>query len=294
MPEDPLRRAVAVCLAAATLSSPTQAAPSPPDHAAAETSEPAPPPTEGSVAAGTDEHDMVDRAMHVFRRGSENYALGRYEQALADFQEAASLYASPDFQYNIGLCYEKLGQLDEAIRSFSTYLRAKPDASDREAVQARIEHLAAEREAQRRAREAEERARQEAAARQAAPPPASVARDAGTPPLVTAGAVLTGLGAALAIGGGTAFGVLASRKSDELDAVYDGNPGGLDFEQARALESEGQRLEVGQIVCTSLGAALAVSGVAMLAVGASRARRQAMARRFGPTFTSGSGLAVRF
>src|SRR5688572_25909182 len=87
------------------------------------------------------EDPMLTRAMAAYERGQENYKLAQYEAALADFQEASSLYASPDFQYNIGLCYEKLGRYDQAVLAYVTYLKVKPDADDRVSVEATIKRL---------------------------------------------------------------------------------------------------------------------------------------------------------
>jgi len=102
------------------------------------TDEPTPPPEDGDQVR---DEPNLERAMAAFQRGSENYNMAKYDVALRDFLEAASLYASPDFQYNIGLCYEKLDKPEEAIAAFETYLKTKPDASDRANVEDRVARL---------------------------------------------------------------------------------------------------------------------------------------------------------
>jgi len=202
---------------------------------------------------------QLERAMDVFRRGSENYGLGRYEQALADFQEATTLHASPDFQFNIGLCYEKLNQRTEAIRAFETYVRAKPEASDRAEVEARIVRL---RDELRLGNEADE----------AAPtiPPDATRRSPETT-FVISGSVLLGVGVALSVGGGTAFGMLAAQRSDALDEVMTGgNPDDLTFDEATELADQGQSFEAGQIATLVLGGAFAVGGATLLGIGLHR------------------------
>ena len=59
-----------------------------------------------------------ERAVAAYQRGTELYAEAKFEEALAAFQEAATLYASPDFQFNIAKCHERLGNFEEAIRSY--------------------------------------------------------------------------------------------------------------------------------------------------------------------------------
>lgn len=228
--------------------------------------------------------DQLDRAMAAFARGSDNYNRAMYQQALSDFLEAATLYASPDFQYNIALCYEKLDKPEEAIGAFETYLKTKRDVPDRANVEDRIRRLRAE--VERRAGQPD------------VPPPRvepaptttdAPATDGKARTLVIAGAVVAGVGAAVALGGGLGLGIAAKRRSDDLQAVQDGgNPDGLSFDQARALEDEGKGLELGQIVTVAIGGAIAVGGVAILAVGLSRKKKKAAAP--GPAATLAPGL----
>ncbi|MCA9708753.1 MAG: tetratricopeptide repeat protein [Myxococcales bacterium] len=207
------------------------------------------------------------RAMAAYDRGTQNYNMAQYEAALADFKEAASLYASPDFQYNIGLCYEKLGKYDEAIRAFATYLRAKPDAEDRPNVENRIQEL--QRDIERQEREA-----QQAAEREPAPDPAPPDPVAAPPPgrpgrgLVIAGATLVGVGAAVALAGGIGFGVLASDQSFLLDEIQTGgNPENLTFADAELIDADGRRFEGIQVGMVAGGSVIAVTGAVLLALG---------------------------
>lgn len=246
------------------------------------------PPAEGATApaegqtspdAPPSADDPVERAMAAYQRGTDNYNHAKYDEALADFREAASLYASPDFQYNIGLCYEKLEKYDEAIGAFTAYLRAKPNAEDRPNVEDRIEGLKVDRDrkqqedeearAAEKARAAEEARAAEAAARAAEPPPPVV--DSGPPPgrtLILSGSALAGVGGALALGGGIALGVLARQRSLDVDrAQTEGNPDELSFAELEALEAEGKRFEGIQVGLVAGGAVVAVTGAVLLALG---------------------------
>lgn len=250
------------------------------------------------AGAGTPEDDQVQRAMAAYQRGTQNYNLAQYEAALADFTEAASLYASPDFQYNIGLCYEKLGKYDEAMRAFAAYLRAKPDAEDRPNVENRIHELEAEKERREREAEEAEAARVAAANARPQPDPVEPTQTDEPPqpnegrPLIIAGAALAGVGAAVALGGGVAFGVLARQRSQAVDEVQTGgNPDDLTFGETQALDDEGKRLEGIQIGMAAGGAVVAVTGAVLLALGLRKrqaARTQAQAW-LGP---SSAGLVI--
>lgn len=244
--------------------------------------------------------EQVTRAMAAYERGTQNYNLAQYEAALADFTEAASLYASPDFQYNIGLCYEKLGKYDEAIRAFSTYLRAKPEAEDRPNVENRIQTLQAELE--RRKREAEAQATAPAVTEpQPQPQPQPIEPTATDEPpsttgrpLIIAGAALAGVGVAVALGGGLAFGVAARKRSAAVEEVQTGgNPEELSFDETRELHRAGRRFEGMQIGLAAGGAVVAVTGAVLLALGLRKRQAVRPQAWLGPT-TAGLVITSRF
>lgn len=232
--------------------------------------------------------DQLARAMDAFARGSENYNKADYQAALSDFLEAATLYASPDFQYNIALCYEKLDKPEEAIAAFETYLKTKKDIPDRANVEDRI----------RRLREMIATGRKPDDTSKPAPPPVAPAKP--FRPFIISGAALTAVGAAVALGGGIGLGLAAKGKSDDLEAALDpGTDDPLTFDQASDLEADGKRLELGQIVVVAVGGAVAITGVALLAIGLSRKKKAAAGNaaaarlRVSPGWTrGGAGLSL--
>jgi tetratricopeptide (TPR) repeat protein len=75
------------------------------------------------ASAGPDPRELTAR---------EDFAAGRYQEALDLF---ARLYAEslhPNYLRNIGRCYQNLGQPDRAINSFRDYLRKAKGLSDDE------------------------------------------------------------------------------------------------------------------------------------------------------------------
>lgn len=116
--------------------------------------------------------------------------------------------------------------------------------------------------------------------------------------LIIGGAVMTAVGVGVAAGAGTALGLAAKGRSDDVDAVMNGgNPNDLTAEQTQTLEDEGFALQTGQIISIAAGGALAIGGIVMLAVGAKRNKsgsaRASVTPAFGPRF-SGLVLQGRF
>lgn len=210
---------------------------------------------------------MRERAMTAYKEGTDAFNAGRYEDALAAFKEASSLYASPDFQYNIARCYEELGKHEEAVRAFETYLKAKPNAEDRGSVENRIK-LLEKLIAEENKRKQDEANRKPTVIVQQVGEDKSEKRRKAAKPLIIAGAAIAGVGGLVALGGGIGFGAAARSRSNDLDDVQNGgNPENLTFADAQTLSDEGQRFETLQLATVGAGAGLAVVGVVLLAVG---------------------------
>jgi len=101
----------------------------------------------GSQGAYAENAERLAR-MH-FRRGETYFATGRFSEALKEYQAAYELRPLPGFLFNIGQCYRNLGKLDLAVVAFKRYLRLKPDAPNRAAVEDLIADLERQIEAQR-------------------------------------------------------------------------------------------------------------------------------------------------
>ena len=193
------------------------------------------------------------RARELFQKGDTAYAEGRYEEALAAFQEAYDLSGRPQLLFNVSNALERLGRYEEAVDALEKYL-ASGKARDRDVVQKRLANLKkrveeqrkeqeqkAKEEQEREERQAEERRKREAAAasspRETSPDrPAPPREEASTPVLPI---VLLGTGAAaLAAGGVFGFLTLGAR-SDAKDACRDAPTGLLCEAEARsALDRE--------------------------------------------------------
>jgi hypothetical protein len=83
----------------------------------------------------------VEQARADFERGAALYRAGEFRAALAAFEAAQARAPAPQSLFNIARCQERLGQLADAVETYTAYLAAAPDAPDRAAVSARIEEL---------------------------------------------------------------------------------------------------------------------------------------------------------
>lgn len=258
------------------------------------------PPEDAGPEESDGDQEAVEQAMEAFQRGVSLYDQADYERALEAFLEASSYFPSPDFQFNIGNCYEKLEKYEDAIRAYRTYLRTKPDATDAGEVKLKIEQL----KVRQKQAEEEERKRREA---ELAANKETIVIDGGGDGkgLIISGAALLGIGAAVGIGGGVAFGVLAGQRSSTIDDLNAGiNPDGLTFAEAQDVERQGQSFETWQLVTSGVGAGVAIAGTIMLAVGVARKndrekQRQQLENKpkpeafFSPTFgRNGAGFSI--
>jgi len=85
-------------------------------------------------------------AKRFYDRGEKLFALGKFDEALEEYQKAYDAKPLPDFLFNIGQCYRNLGDYDAAIFSFKKFLKLDPDAENREQVEEYISDLEKEQE----------------------------------------------------------------------------------------------------------------------------------------------------
>lgn len=241
-----------------------------------------PPPSEEEAAP--EEDPNFQRAVEAYRRGTELYNAAKFDEALEAFQEAATLYASPDFQFNIAKCYERLNKYEEAIRSYELYLRTAEDTGDSAVVEASIADL------KRRIEERDAAAENEP---EPEPEPTGPTKPPGRT-LVLTGGVLLGVGAAVALVGGLAFGIPVSSKNATLGEVLDDNPDGLTFAEADKIADAARSSQTIELVMIGVGGALVLTGAVLLGVGMSKNKKAKTARlQVAPTWgRNGAGLSL--
>ncbi|HRC55231.1 MAG TPA: tetratricopeptide repeat protein, partial [Kofleriaceae bacterium] len=61
-------------------------------------------------------------ARRHFDKADKLFALGRFDEALEQYEKAFDAKPIPDFLFNIGQCYRNLGDYEAAIFSFRKFL----------------------------------------------------------------------------------------------------------------------------------------------------------------------------
>ena len=74
------------------------------------------------------------KARELFAAAQRLYEQKRFAEAIEKFEAAYAAKPHPVIHYNIGRCYEELGQVGPAVKEYKTYLRLSPEARDRDQV----------------------------------------------------------------------------------------------------------------------------------------------------------------
>lgn len=91
-------------------------------------------------ALGDPKEDQEQRAQKLFQVGDDHYAAGRYEEAVAHFQQAYDLSPQPALLFNMANAYERMGEYEKAADHLRRYLES-PKAEDVASVRERIRRL---------------------------------------------------------------------------------------------------------------------------------------------------------
>jgi len=75
------------------------------------------------------------RAKLLSEEAAKQFDLGEFDMALQSYKEAYLNRPDPVFLFNIGQCHRRKGDYEEAAAAYRSYLRKKPDAPNREAVE---------------------------------------------------------------------------------------------------------------------------------------------------------------
>lgn len=99
------------------------------------------PKTDAKAAPTAAETAELAKAKEAAQAAQRLYKQARYAEAILKFEEAAAIRPHPQITFNIGRCYEQLGEIGKAMRSYRDYLRLSPNAEDRQTVADAITNL---------------------------------------------------------------------------------------------------------------------------------------------------------
>jgi hypothetical protein len=220
--------------------------------------------------------------IHVhYQQATRAYDLGKYQEAVDEYQKVYEIDGDPVMLYNIAQAYRLNDQPQESIHFYRRYLQRSPEARNKEDVERKItamEKLIEE--------------RRKAAALVAPPPPktdvkpVAVPEPATPPPVVPAVVVappppppppppsttrrvvgwsMVGVGVA-SIAVAIVEGIVAKNRGDTLTQKQ-GQPGGpptVWSSDLESIQSQGKTANIVAIVCGIAGTAVAVGGAIVL------------------------------
>lgn len=237
-------------------------------------------PAEGGAASSP--ADLSAQAIERFKAKD-------YDAAVRLFQEAYALDPVPNYLFNIGRVYEEKGDIRAAVDYYQRFVKeAGVELEAREQGLQRLRVLKGilqeTDEGEQKPDEAQPAPQPEEAKAAPEPAPAAPAPDPKWRTMTLAGAGVLGLGGAVMVAGG-ALGGVALSKQNQLDSTHD-------YDARTELAAQGRKLAVTTDVLIGVGGALVLTGVILVAVGATRGRTKAVAdRRVWPT---GLGVVARF
>jgi len=162
-------------------------------------------PTESMADSTATESEMADaQARGHFRVARTLYDAGRFAESATEFEAAYGLSGRPDLLYNIYLAHRDAQNEEAALVALRNYLAAVPDAPDHAHLTARLAALEETVAAEQAEEEAREEERAEAERRIAEAQAETERNRARTRPLwpwglIGGGAILVGVGIALAV-----------------------------------------------------------------------------------------------
>lgn len=98
------------------------------------------------------EEPATAQARQHYLKAQKAYDLGRWDDAIAEYEEAYSLRSDPTFLYNMAQAYRRKGDAQRAMDLFKNYLVKVPDSPQRADIEERIRSLKKQLEAEQAAK----------------------------------------------------------------------------------------------------------------------------------------------
>jgi len=102
----------------------------------------------GAARAAGPSVDDEKQARNLYERAEKNFDVGKFADALADYQSAYEAKPLPGFLFNIAQCYRNMGNFERARFFFRRYLTLDPRAPNRRRVDELIAEMSKQLDAQ--------------------------------------------------------------------------------------------------------------------------------------------------
>jgi hypothetical protein len=119
-------------------------------------------PAPWSAGIPTAAADARSEARAHYQAGVKLYSAGDYKGAIREFSQAQSLAPADLNNYNLALCYDKLGDAEPAVQYYKAYLEKVPGTDKRAEIEASVKRLEAAAKSAAAKRAEEERKAEEA------------------------------------------------------------------------------------------------------------------------------------
>lgn len=94
------------------------------------------------LASGSAHADDTEKNDYsLWRSGVTKYELGEYEEAIKFFERAYAKNRNDDILYNLAQAHRQIKSYERALEYYRSYLRKKPNAPNRDQVEARIDEI---------------------------------------------------------------------------------------------------------------------------------------------------------
>jgi tetratricopeptide (TPR) repeat protein len=188
-----------------------------------------------------------DVAREHYQRGQTAYDLGRYDEAINEWEAAYGLSNKPQLLFNLGQAARLKGDCGHAAIYYRTYLRLLPEANNRNEAKGLISEVDA------------------CSTTPNELPPTSAPAPVRPKHLLRTIGIVTTASGVLLLGTGVYFGVRAGSYSDDLEAYTNaGNPWDA---HAQGLQDDGQRAEHASYWLCGIGGAAVIAGGVMTYLG---------------------------
>jgi tetratricopeptide (TPR) repeat protein len=98
-------------------------------------------PARAQQAPAPAQPDNKAAAKEHYLRGTSYYDLGRYDEAIREFEAAYHFKNDPAFLYNLAQSYRQAGRPEQALHFYRTYLRYVPKPPNKADIEEKIEAL---------------------------------------------------------------------------------------------------------------------------------------------------------
>jgi len=221
---------------------------------------------------------VMKEARAHFEKGEMLHQMGRFDEAIREYETAYELAKLPDLLYNIGQVYRLKGERQAAVRYYTLYLEAAPDGRGAPKAREFLKDLRREMEAQ--ARELRRTADDEIEGTVQGGAPIPVIIEPAPPPVVirpppvkviedrggtlrTAGLVSGGAGVVV-LGAGVFFGLQGLSLKQDLDDLGPGD----EFDPS--VVDDGHTANRNALICFAVGGSALVTGGVLYYLGTRR------------------------